>query len=363
MPAETSQILGLPYIQPAQAQKHVTHNEALRQLDVLVQLSVISQTTLAPPPAAAAGDRYIVPDSASGDWAGQSGQIALSENGGWAFFAAQVGWRAYVQDDAQEVTFDGTGWFAGGAGGGDLQNVSLLGVGTTAADPNKLSVAADGTLLTHSGTDHRLTVNKATSGDTASLVFQSGFTGHAEMGLAGSDGFDIRVSPDGSTFTTAIDIDPGTGVPNLPQGLSVNGPLSGTGIVGTTAPLGGAIFEQGENANGQYVRFADGTQLCSRKVALTNVSCTISSGALFRSANLGGFTFPADFTRVDYANAALTGSDTVSLRNNAIGARLGFFQDSSPSYWSLLILMSPISTPGVATDVTEFTLFAMGRWF
>ena len=36
---DTTAILGLPYLLPSQAQKHVTHNEALRQLDALVQLS------------------------------------------------------------------------------------------------------------------------------------------------------------------------------------------------------------------------------------------------------------------------------------------------------------------------------------
>ena len=34
----------LPYILAAQAQKHVTHNEALRLLDAMVQLSVPRDT-------------------------------------------------------------------------------------------------------------------------------------------------------------------------------------------------------------------------------------------------------------------------------------------------------------------------------
>ena len=35
--------LTLPYIMAAQAQKHVTHNEALRALDAVVQLSVLDR--------------------------------------------------------------------------------------------------------------------------------------------------------------------------------------------------------------------------------------------------------------------------------------------------------------------------------
>ncbi|MEZ5686595.1 MAG: DUF2793 domain-containing protein [Paracoccaceae bacterium] len=38
--SDLSTRLGLPYLQPSQAQKHVTHNEALQTLDILVQLVV-----------------------------------------------------------------------------------------------------------------------------------------------------------------------------------------------------------------------------------------------------------------------------------------------------------------------------------
>ena len=40
--------LGLPQIEAAQAQKHVTHNEALALLDVLVQLAVKSRALRRP---------------------------------------------------------------------------------------------------------------------------------------------------------------------------------------------------------------------------------------------------------------------------------------------------------------------------
>ena len=41
---DTTNIQSLPLIQPAQAQKHVTHNEALKILDLIVQMSVASRT-------------------------------------------------------------------------------------------------------------------------------------------------------------------------------------------------------------------------------------------------------------------------------------------------------------------------------
>jgi hypothetical protein len=64
--SDVSAVLALPYIQPSQAQKHVTHNEALRTLDVIVQLAVLDRTRTAPPGAAAIGDRHIVAAGATG---------------------------------------------------------------------------------------------------------------------------------------------------------------------------------------------------------------------------------------------------------------------------------------------------------
>ena len=47
--------LSLPLVQPAQAQKHVTVNEALVRLDGLVNLVLNSVTTTSPPAAVVEG--------------------------------------------------------------------------------------------------------------------------------------------------------------------------------------------------------------------------------------------------------------------------------------------------------------------
>ncbi len=54
--SDTSPILGLPYLQPSQAQKHVTHNEALQVLDVVTQL-VVEAFDADTPPTVAGGRR------------------------------------------------------------------------------------------------------------------------------------------------------------------------------------------------------------------------------------------------------------------------------------------------------------------
>ncbi|HHN73529.1 MAG TPA: DUF2793 domain-containing protein, partial [Thermopetrobacter sp.] len=62
----TSPNLALPLLSAAQAQKHVTVNDALSRLDGLVQLSVKDRNLAAPPASPVDGDRYIVATGGSG---------------------------------------------------------------------------------------------------------------------------------------------------------------------------------------------------------------------------------------------------------------------------------------------------------
>ena len=94
MSAPTTPNLSLPLIASAQAQKHVTHNDALAALDALVQISVADRDTATPPPSVAEGARYIVAAGAEGVWSGHDGELAVQEDGGWRFFAPQAGWTA-----------------------------------------------------------------------------------------------------------------------------------------------------------------------------------------------------------------------------------------------------------------------------
>lgn len=206
-------LLGLPLLAAAQAQKHVTHNEALLELDALIQLSVASRTLASPPPQAADGDRYLVAGPASGVWAGQQGRLALAQAGGWVFFTPRRGWRMWVEAEARLFVFDGTDW----RDPVSFNNLPLLGVNASADQTNRLAVASPATLFTHAGSDHRFKLNKNAAGDTASLLYQTGFSGRAEMGLTGSDDFRINVSGDGAAWRTALAIDRATGAVSLPN--------------------------------------------------------------------------------------------------------------------------------------------------
>ncbi|WP_027488652.1 DUF2793 domain-containing protein [Allorhizobium undicola] len=201
--SDTSARLSLPFILPSQSQKHVTHNEALQILDAVTQL--VLESSLADPPASPAeGAAYAIATGATGAWAGQDGKIAAWQDSAWTFLAPQAGWLACLRSTGKVMLYGTNGWQ-------DLPlpsivSVSQLGVGATPDSTNRFSISSPASLFNNAGGDHQLKINKAAAGNTASLLFQSGWSGRAEMGLAGSDSFAIKVSPDGGTWLTALSV-------------------------------------------------------------------------------------------------------------------------------------------------------------
>jgi len=211
----------LPYILAAQAQKHVTHNEALRLLDGLVQLAVLDRDLTAPPGSPADGDRYIVASGATGDWAGWDLNAALYADGAWLRLPPRAGWRAWVEDEGLLLVYDGSNWI--GTTPAALQNLALLGLGTTADATNPFSAKVNKALWTAKyvgeGGDGDLfyTLNKEAAGGDLGLVLQTDFVTKALVGLFGSDKFRVAVSADGSAFFDGFIVDNETGIVDQPR--------------------------------------------------------------------------------------------------------------------------------------------------
>src|SRR5262245_30542356 len=158
--------LAMPYLEAAQAQKHVTHNEALRVLDAVVMLCVLDRDLATPPGSPAEGDRYLVAPSPTGAWAGQAGRVAARQDGAWRFCAPQEGWRVWIADEDILLVFNGTTWI-----GAATQNAALMGVNTTADATNKLAVSSSAVLFNNAGSGVQVKLNKNGDGDTASFLF------------------------------------------------------------------------------------------------------------------------------------------------------------------------------------------------
>jgi len=217
---EQSANLQLPYIMPSQAQKHVTHNEAIRMLDSVVQLAVVDRDLSAPPVSPADGDRYLVAVGGSGAWTSKDGSVAAWQDGAWAFLAPKAGWLAWIADENRLMGFDGTAWVD--AALHSVNPAPLVGVNAVADATNRLAVKSPATLFDEEAGDHRVKVNKAAAGGSATLVFQSGYSGRAELGLAGDDDWSVKVSADGAAWTDALKVDRATGRVSLPAALPLS---------------------------------------------------------------------------------------------------------------------------------------------
>ncbi|WP_288996795.1 pyocin knob domain-containing protein [uncultured Gemmobacter sp.] len=120
-------------------------------------------------------------------------------------------------------------------------------------------------------------------------------------------------------------------------------------LLGTVSQSGGVptgkVIERGSNANGEYVRFADGTQICTAIAA--GVDAATAAGPIYMRSNLLTWTFPASFLSAP----VVAGGGGNAARWLGINApSVGNVQYRVFSYAS----SGTLSMPG---------LIATGRWF
>jgi hypothetical protein len=104
--------LVFPYIETQQAQKEVTHAEALNRLDALVMTAVQTRTLSTPPVTPVEGQLYLIPPSPAptGDWSAQAGKVAQRLGNVWRFYDPFVGWTLWVIDEQAAYTYTGSTW-------------------------------------------------------------------------------------------------------------------------------------------------------------------------------------------------------------------------------------------------------------
>lgn len=198
MPDNTPK-LSMPYIVASQAQKEVSHNEALNVLDILVQPLCLGLQH-DPPPSPAQGDTYIISGgTATGDWLGYETYIAAYYDT-WVFIAPGEGWEMRSLGDGNRYYFNGVGWLPtpGGAPGA-WQIPSLgggwVGLGGSYANP-RYRVAADGMVTVEGGIQHAST---ATDGVLFTLLPEYRPTSDLIFGCCSAGGLyrvDVRASGD-----------------------------------------------------------------------------------------------------------------------------------------------------------------------
>lgn len=97
---------GLPLLSAGQAQKEVTHNEALLKIDRLLQVAVETRALSAPPAVPLQHALYVVGPAPDGDWAGHAGRFASHDGFGWTFTDPIRGCLAWIVDEGCFAVFD-----------------------------------------------------------------------------------------------------------------------------------------------------------------------------------------------------------------------------------------------------------------
>jgi len=393
MPDATTANLALPLLQAAQAQKHVTHNEALVALDTLVQLAVLDKDLTAPPASPAEGDRYLIAGaSPTGAWSGWAGRVVRYQDGAWRSFVPRPGWLAFVADEADLYTYTGAAWASYRSTLTALQNLTRLGLGTTADAQNPFAAKLNKALWTalttgEGGTgDLRYTLNKQASGNTLSLLFQSGFSGRAEIGLTGDDDLRLKVSADGGTWREALRVDRATGGLDL-TAAEASAPVAGTVDLGALGALKVALtgtgtvtsFGTGPNRV-RFLRFTDAATLSHNAASLVlpggaNLVTAAGDTALAVSDAAGAWRV-LDYARAsgkpvtgpastDITDASATGRSVLTGSAASGAGALGVGAGNIPTFAGINVLASgfdgTISFESVQAPATSYrrkTLFS-----
>ena len=109
----------------------------------------------------------------------------------------------------------------------------------------------------------------------------------------------------------------------------------------------GAVIERGANAGGDYVRFADGTQIC-QSPALASGPVGTALGAGFQSA-ANTWTFPANFA------AGTSPGVTGQCGGSGAWVSLATATATDAGYRALAFVSDPTGY--------DLRLIAVGRWF
>lgn len=127
-------------------------------------------------------------------------------------------------------------------------------------------------------------------------------------------------------------------------------------IVGTVSQSGGvptgALMETGSNANGRYLRFADGTQICWHRAS--NFTATdVASGVLYQAATPVAFAFPASFATPPIVSVI------ADKQGGGSGALWGVMSSNQPTAGGIAFTL--LSTTSGAQAKAAY--IATGRWF
>lgn len=144
MSDETTARLALPLLQAGQAQKELTHNEALALIDIAVQPIVQGVGPNTPPAAPLPGQCWIVGSAPTGAWTGQAEALAGWTAGGWRFAAPLEGMSAWSSADQSLARYRMGQWEVGMV---RAQRLIIAGAPSVGASQPAIAVPSGGSVV------------------------------------------------------------------------------------------------------------------------------------------------------------------------------------------------------------------------
>jgi len=290
--SDTSTHLGLPYLLAAQAQKHVTHNEALRLLDAMVQLSALDRTRTTPPVSPADGDRHLVASGAAGLWAGWDLNVAFWVDGVWLRLVPRQGWLVWIAAEHVFLVWNGSAWDPVGVPQDVSDAIFSL---VNDADPTKKALFSLSGITT--GTTRTYTLPN-TSSELAILAGTQTFTGNKTFSGTLTASATVTVSATSAsigTATTTATYGMGTGATTTGVTKTVNLGTGGASGSTTVVNIGSATAGAGGTTvvNTPTVTFANAVTQVGMPQANLTVQLLGLGGATADSYNRVSVNSPA----------------------------------------------------------------------
>lgn len=186
---------------------------------------------------------------------------------------------------------------------------------------------------------------------------------HIEAGLTGHDtDLAATVHKSGAetiygekTFMSPVSVPVATGVNHAVTKAQHDTKMNiagGSGNPFTAMPYVGTapIVESGSNANGYFVKYADGTMICTKKAVLASVGVVNAYGAIFYSVGQSLGSWAANFYTPPVAQMSIF--ETPNLYWYAVTV-----QATTTTAPTIVIIAAGSSTASVDVDV-----LAVGRW-
>ncbi|HEX8300723.1 DUF2793 domain-containing protein [Sphingomonas sp.] len=109
----TTPRLALPMLAAGQAQKEMSHNEALTRVDLALNGFAMAAGAETPPEAPEPGQCWILGGAPEGAWEGHPHEVAGWTEGGWRFLDPCAGMRLWLGESEGFALFSGGGWVIG----------------------------------------------------------------------------------------------------------------------------------------------------------------------------------------------------------------------------------------------------------